>query len=269
MKEGKKKYYQQVLEQELARRQHTNPRYSLRSFARYLEIDSSTMSAVMRGRRALPLSRAQVFASKLALAGETLQKFIQSCEVEYAQLSNLDKKEEGDDVRALKLDDDLDTRILVYWEYFAIYAFLGTCPEETGVTAATIAERMFMEEEVTVLFLDDLCLKGLVIKKDDGLYYKVTGYLHAREIAGNFELFREAHRSNIHLLTDRLNSFKPDESVWASSTISVDAKKLPQVRKLILEFQKKLSAFLREGEANQVYQFMAYFFPISKKTDEA
>ena len=40
-----------VLEAEFARRRRTNPRYSLRAFARSVGLDHSTVSQLMRGKR--------------------------------------------------------------------------------------------------------------------------------------------------------------------------------------------------------------------------
>ena len=45
--------FRAVLQAEFERRQSTNPRYSLRSFARDLALDHSTLSQFLRGRRRL------------------------------------------------------------------------------------------------------------------------------------------------------------------------------------------------------------------------
>jgi hypothetical protein len=42
-----------VLQTELDRRRATNPRYSLRSFARWLSVDHSALSQILRGKRRL------------------------------------------------------------------------------------------------------------------------------------------------------------------------------------------------------------------------
>ncbi|HAZ13222.1 MAG: hypothetical protein A2X86_00670 [Bdellovibrionales bacterium GWA2_49_15] len=59
------------LKAQLAERQGRNPRYSLRSFARFLEIDSSALSKIMNGKRALGQKMMQRM-------GERLQKGPQS-----------------------------------------------------------------------------------------------------------------------------------------------------------------------------------------------
>jgi plasmid maintenance system antidote protein VapI len=42
-----------ILEAEFARRRRLNPRYSLRAFARSVELEHSTLSQLLRGKRAL------------------------------------------------------------------------------------------------------------------------------------------------------------------------------------------------------------------------
>lgn|GEM_PF-5007755 len=50
--------FRQYLNLELDRRIMRNPRYSLRSFARFLEVDSSALSKMLRGKR--PLGRKMI-----------------------------------------------------------------------------------------------------------------------------------------------------------------------------------------------------------------
>ena len=45
--------FRELLGDEYARRREANPRYSLRAFARFLGLDHSTLSQLMRGRRRL------------------------------------------------------------------------------------------------------------------------------------------------------------------------------------------------------------------------
>jgi transcriptional regulator with XRE-family HTH domain len=54
-----------ILEQEFARRKRVNPRYSLRAFAKSVELEHSTLSQLMRGRRAMTWRSIQAIAGKL------------------------------------------------------------------------------------------------------------------------------------------------------------------------------------------------------------
>ena len=78
----------QFLQQELERRCQKNPRYSLRSFAKYLEIDPSALSKILNGKRPLGKRLIRRFAFKLALTQEETLKFLARFEQERMLYSN-------------------------------------------------------------------------------------------------------------------------------------------------------------------------------------
>jgi transcriptional regulator with XRE-family HTH domain len=67
------------LRQEFARRRATNPRYSLRAFARFLGLEHSTLSQIFRGRRAMPAGTLTSLAVKLRLGAEETVAYLGAC----------------------------------------------------------------------------------------------------------------------------------------------------------------------------------------------
>jgi transcriptional regulator with XRE-family HTH domain len=67
------------LQDEFARRRARNAGYSLRAFARALEIDHSTRSQMMRGQRAVSVRTLEQFARRLGVAKSELKR---RCEIE-------------------------------------------------------------------------------------------------------------------------------------------------------------------------------------------
>ncbi|WP_413575818.1 DUF4423 domain-containing protein [Bdellovibrio sp. HCB290] len=67
--------FRQFLEDELARRSQNYPRYSLRAFARHLEVDSSFLSKILNGKRTVTMRTIRMFGERLNLPGEQLQQF--------------------------------------------------------------------------------------------------------------------------------------------------------------------------------------------------
>ena len=63
--------FRRLLESELARRSSRNRRYSLRAFARYLDVDHSTLSQWLRGRRTITPRTVASLAPRLGCAPGT------------------------------------------------------------------------------------------------------------------------------------------------------------------------------------------------------
>jgi transcriptional regulator with XRE-family HTH domain len=67
--------FRQFLEDELARRSQNYPRYSLRAFARHLDVDSSFLSKILNGKRTVTMRTIRMFGERLNLPMEELQHF--------------------------------------------------------------------------------------------------------------------------------------------------------------------------------------------------
>jgi len=69
-----------VLRAELTRRCAKNPSYSLRAFARSLDIDHATLSQLIRGRRALTRETILQLGERLGLPGASVEAFVRDTE---------------------------------------------------------------------------------------------------------------------------------------------------------------------------------------------
>jgi hypothetical protein len=82
--------FRAVLAAEFDRRRSSNPRYSLRSFARDLSVDHSTLSQILRGKRRLTGRNIRTFGRRLRLAAPAIAELC-ALENESAVLSALDR----------------------------------------------------------------------------------------------------------------------------------------------------------------------------------
>jgi transcriptional regulator with XRE-family HTH domain len=66
--------FRAVLQSELDRRQAANARYSLRAFARFLAVDHSTLSQILRGKRRVTARKVRALGRKLRLAAPAIDE---------------------------------------------------------------------------------------------------------------------------------------------------------------------------------------------------
>ena len=85
-------FYVMYLCEELDRRIEGNSQYSLRAFARFLDIDASFLSKVLARKQVLSLKKVEAIVEKLGLSEEQRKKFIVSVADEYkcASLAKVD-----------------------------------------------------------------------------------------------------------------------------------------------------------------------------------
>ena len=92
--------YRLILKEHLRRRQEVNPRYSLRAFAKKLEISPSKVSEVLSGKKRLSVERAESLAKKLGLTGKEFDLFVISVQLESTS-KRTDKKELEKQIQSL------------------------------------------------------------------------------------------------------------------------------------------------------------------------
>jgi len=76
--------YRLVLKAELERRRSRNASYSLRAFARDLELSPSRLSRVLNGKEALSRPRAERIGGKLGFQKDQIELFCDLVDVEHA-----------------------------------------------------------------------------------------------------------------------------------------------------------------------------------------
>jgi transcriptional regulator with XRE-family HTH domain len=64
-----------ILASEFTRRRRINPRYSLRAFARSVEIEHSTLSQLLRGKRTLTWKSIRLLAGRMRWTGTAILRY--------------------------------------------------------------------------------------------------------------------------------------------------------------------------------------------------
>src|SRR5690348_6153125 len=114
--ETRQAYYISKLKESLSMRQRMNPSYSLRAFARDLEVDSSTLSQIMNGKRSIPAKNSKILAAKLSLSPKESTLFVES--INRSSMSI-------DDIKISPLDerfmlDESYHKVIAEWEHYAL-----------------------------------------------------------------------------------------------------------------------------------------------------
>lgn len=69
--------FRTFLQEELARRTHSNPKYSMRTFAKFLDVESSRLSKMLRGQRPIRSNYIEAFGGKIGLSRKAIEQYKQ------------------------------------------------------------------------------------------------------------------------------------------------------------------------------------------------
>jgi uncharacterized protein (TIGR02147 family) len=244
-----------LLRERLRAAMRRNPRFSLRSFAKQLGIDHSTLSQVFRGRRRLSARALEAVCKRLGLGHEAIQTYKRSSK-KYSSSKSIPES-----LRSFHFD--LDTfQLLSVWYHYAILELLPIQGFKTD--SRWIAKTLGISVEDVNVALQRLLRLGLLEMSGQNRWIDKSGDAEFQtatltETAAN-RINQEVHE----LATDAVRRIPGKHRMQSQMMFALDSKKLPQMRKLAHEFMNELrSVASQSGAPDDVYQVEISLFPVT------
>lgn len=238
------------LKSEFERRSRKNPRYSLRAFARLLEVDPSTLSALMNGKRPLRPKTVAKLLDKIELDNPNLRAhfinaasgFFQGTEPEYIEL---------------RLEQ---FAAISQWEHFAILSLMEI--PQFRATPRNVSTRLNIPIATTITALSRLAQLGFIKKVGSHYQLEKSGFTTPTDTPS--AILRQANREYIEKALSSLEETAVENRDITGITMAIDPTRLPQAKKVIRNFRRELAAFLEKGSRSEVYRLNVQLFPLTK-----
>jgi uncharacterized protein (TIGR02147 family) len=262
-------YYAVYLQDLLAERSRTNPRYSLRAFARSLSIDAGALSAVLSSKRPLTFKQAEKILTRIAPGPAERKRVLASVvfqqksrpllrrdpKVKSFSRANLANQK----TRALDLDF---FHIVADWYHAAILelTYLPDFKNDVRWIAKTLGITT-LEAKAAIARLLELEL----LENKDGKLQKVNQQVELPTLESTSHARR---RKQIQIRQKAIQAIESDpiESRYMSSlTMCIDPALLPEARRRIEEFNDSLCAFLESGSRKEVYAMEIGLFRLQQQ----
>lgn len=264
--------YRKVLLEHFSIRKEFNPNYSLRSFAKFLNIPSPNLSNILNEKQGLSKSSAEAIADKLKLSSEEKNKFVDMVLAKDARskkekLLALKRLEESQPQKKAVLRED-HFRVISDWHYFAILELMTL--KDFQSSHSWISNKLGLSESLVEQSMERLVRLELV-KKVDGNYISTGAQLRAESsLVPSFSI----QKHNLQLLakaSEAITRQDLDQREIATLTIAFNEEDIPYVKERIQKFQNELNKELMERSkkkgANRVYALAVQFFDLLKGKD--
>lgn len=251
-------YYLHLLNEDYQTRNKRNSSYSIRAYAKQLDINPGVLNQILNGKRGLPFQLAKKVIEKLKLTEKQEDLFMRSAFYSRQELDNLQKERSYKNV-FLMTEEEKYTKIMCEWEYYAFIALmdvhnfsddLNWIASKLGVVPGRI------EEIIAVLI-------GLkIIKKGDNTFlcdFDKISY----GIDRDSEAFKTVQKNNMLIASKKIDQYANEICHFNSLTLSVQPKNIRQAKLLIDDFIVRITSLLEDGEQVDVYKFCVQLFPIS------
>lgn len=243
------------LQKIFAERSRKNPKYSLRAFANSLELDSSTLSAILRGKRPLTTKMALKLIDRLEIE-DPLQ-------MQLLLMGTIGGKEAAQKIEYSEFDM-ASAEVIGSWEHFAILSVLELSKVKSDTKS--IAKRLNIPMGVAMEALYRMEKLGLITKQDT--QWKLTGKNMSTPNNIPNAKIRAAHRQHIERAIESLEKDPVDSRDITGITMAINSNKINDAKRLIQDFRRRLSAFLEAGNRDSVYRLNVQLFPLTQENSK-
>lgn len=257
--------YLHLLKEAYLERKKRNTRYSLRAFARQLDLSPSYVSLLFRGKRHLNPETASETARRLGWNGRQQKYFLSLLRYETA-LTDSDRelalrqltRMKNSNLQFSTLEHDVFT-LVSNWHYNAILSLLTL--KNVRPSTGFIARRLGLEPEAAQAALERLLRLNLV-RHERGLWYATSNHLQVKSTPS--AAIRRHHQEVLAKAGAALEQQSFDERDFSATTLTVDPARLPEVKKRILEFHKEMALLLEGDSPSEVYQLSLQLFRLTR-----
>lgn len=253
-------FYQEILSRELSRRIGANPRYSMRAFARALDVDVATLSRIISRKTVPHMGSASKIANKLSLSKAQRNLFLKSVAEEKGL--HLLKSQDGSGEGWNNFDEDSSFELFEDWFYIAILELVDSegfkndsqwISKELGISAtqAKLATNRLIQGGF--LQLSGNKLKRLFPQQTTTQKNKTNHFL------------KRYQKQILEMSVGSLENDSIELRVHTGMTMSIDPSKIEEARKLIEDCNRKICELLESGKKKQVYQLSVSLFPLQKR----
>lgn len=266
------RHYQRCLRHELAERLQKNPRYSLRAFARSLQIDPGTLSRILSGRKVLTPELSRKVLRQISLSPKETENFLHSMAKAYEEEGVQRKKSEIKEILKKKAplkvaERDLTPdvfRIISDWYHYAILQLVQE--EDCLNDPKWIAGQLGIQEMEAKLAIDRLLELELLHEEKDKEKSRLIR-TNERLTTGDLSVTTAALKKRIKQVSEKsVHSLENDLIALRSHTtmtMAIDPEKLPVAKEMIQEFMDRLAAVL-QTKKKKVYELQINLFPLQR-----
>lgn len=242
------------LKSDFERRRKKNPLYSLRAYARFLEISPAQLSQVLSGKRVLSLNMASGLIEKMTISPFQKQKLLVDSSRAYNTLQELEKRQ---------LQED-EFQLVGNWESFAVLSLAKLKGNQAA--PAWIAKRLNIPERNAAAVFERLLRLGLVEKRGSQFHRTSAAIKSTQGVAS--AAIRKYHRSVLELSQEKLEQVAVENRDFSSVTMPADPAKLEEARAILKECRRQIAECLETEKSNEVFLLNLSLFPLTSPGDK-
>ena len=261
-------YYRNLLEKKFASKVAHNPRYSLRAFAKSLNVQPGTLSQILSGKRQVSVKIARRFFTALSLSPSEQMQFLHSIAETKKQLGHVRMNPELKRILARPMrpeptDIKLDTfAVISEWYHYAISQM--TYLPDFRPDPKWIAEELEITPTEALLALNRLRELDILEEKD-GKLVRTHRWSDTLDKQTTSAAQKRRQKQILEKSIHALENVPLQERNHSAITLPIELARVPEAKKMIQEFLWDLTQFLSAGKKERVYELTVNLFPLQRR----
>lgn len=259
--------YRTYLKAELENRCRRDPKYSLRTFAKALNISSTSLSDLLRGQTRLSVSRAAQLGQKLGLPENHIATFCDMVQSEDEKCQVLRKIAQSRLANPKPKYTDLDNlifQVVSDWQHYAILELMNTRSFRSD--PRWIARKLGVSNIAVENSIERLKKVGLIVEKGNKLVRTLVKLQTKPDQSSSG--VRKHQEQLIEKSIKALQTQPISKRNFTSMMLALDPSLLPQAKIKINRFIEELTDFLESGDSVELYTFNTQLFSLDMNPKE-
>lgn len=250
--------YRFFISNEFEKRLKSNPRYSLRAYSEFLDLDSGTLSQILKGKRKIPKTHWMTISKKLKLTNVQKQSFLQSLWDEQGIAA---KKHHFNNLETNILTSENYFEILTEWEFAAALCLFDIT--HFDFTVDQISHSLGITKKRSNEIYAKLFQYGLVKISNDKIIRSDKNFETTDDVLS--KALQIAHKNELNLAITKLETITLLEREFTSLTFAGNSKDVKKMKLWIRTKRQEFERLFETKKADQVFQFSLQLFPLSNK----
>jgi uncharacterized protein (TIGR02147 family) len=236
-----------------------NPLFSMRAFARQVDISPAVLSRVLSGKRKLTFNLAVRIADALLL-GPDDRELLYSY---YIKKNTSEMSDEKKQEKELSIDC---FNAMKEWYHYGITQLLYI--DNFREDYKWMASMLSISELQAKLAVDRLLRLEILDRDANGYLYRTATHLSTTTDIASAGI-RHFQKQILEKSIFSLENDELHERDITSITIAINEDKIKEAKAEIKKFRLKMSEFMAEGEKTRVYNLGIHLIPLSKSSKDS
>lgn len=257
--------YLEILQREFEKKKEKNPRYSLRVFARHLDIDHSTLSQIFSRKRGISEKLATKIVGNLTLTHHEKQKFLTSVDTCFARA----KKKKAAAAEKLSQITKFSNSVVIHhdplntinhWRHVAIYELVST---KRATTVNQLVEILKLSVEQASTIVKQLCDLKILENTNGTLAATASSVQTLNDIPS--DAIVKYHASIAEKAAHSVTTQHVLEREFQNLVISFSKEQMDGAKQMIRDFMSEFSTkYYNESPSTEIYSLAVNFFSLER-----